>query len=172
MQCYQNGSWELVGSAIYSGQGHGGYGSEWGIPVAFDGNDVPYVAYSDPGNKHKATVKRYNGSTWEVVGQAGFSAEFVHYGLDLALDGNNTPYVTYIDHANDGKATVKRYNGSAWETVGQAGFSAGYVYHGISIAVGRDNAPYVSYVEYIRDTHSTKGTVMRYGVAPLWWTIR
>lgn len=162
VQCYQNGNWELLPAVYSSTDGGYTYGS---IPMVFDGNDMLYIAYSDPDNDHKATVKRYNGSTWEIVGQPGFSAEHVHYGLDLALDGNDTPYVTYIDWANDRKATVKRYNGSAWETVGQAGFSAGYLDYSIAIAVGGNNIPYVSYIESVKGTegyYSNKGTVMRY----------
>jgi len=66
------------------------------------------VAYEDGGNSDKATVMRYNGTGWETVGLAGFSAGSPYY-ISLALDGGGTPYVAYMDWGNDKKATVMAY---------------------------------------------------------------
>jgi hypothetical protein len=51
---------------------------------------------------------KYNGSTWENVGDPGFSdgqvsdvSIYVHNGI---------PYVAYSDAANNGKVTVMKYN--------------------------------------------------------------
>ena len=99
-------NWAVVGTAHFStsGTGHETYTS-----LAFDDADTPYVAYQDSGNGDKATVMKYNRSSWETVGRAGFSAdEALH--ISLALDDTGTPYVAYQDGGNDYKATVMRLN--------------------------------------------------------------
>jgi hypothetical protein len=53
----------------------------------FGNNDTLYVAYHDVGNGSRATVARYNGTDWEAVGSAGFSAGMAVYP-SLALDSN------------------------------------------------------------------------------------
>jgi hypothetical protein len=42
---------------------------------------------------------KFNGSAWEQVGAAGFSAGVASF-TSLALDNNDTPYVAYMDGAN------------------------------------------------------------------------
>ncbi len=92
--------------------------------MAFDGADSPYVVYRDDGNSSKATVKKFNGSSWVDVGTPGFSAGFAAY-TSLAFDSADSPYVVYSDGGNSNKATVKKFNGSSWVDVGTPGFSAG-----------------------------------------------
>ena len=81
-------SWEIVGAAGFSA------GNAYGISLALDSSNTPYVAYSDTANSYKATVMKYNGSSWEAVGAAGFSAGEADYP-SLALDSGGTPYVAF-----------------------------------------------------------------------------
>ncbi len=129
--------------------------------LAFDGSGTPYVAYTDAVNSGKATVKKYNGTSWETVGTAGFSVDGAGY-TSLALDGSGTPYVAYTDGGNSNKATVMKYNGTSWETVSSAGFSAdGAAY--TSLALDGSGTPYVAYSDYGNDG---KATVMKFSAPP------
>ncbi len=85
--------------------------------MAIDASGTPYVAYRDKGNSYKATVMRFNGSTWVNVGTPGFSAGQADY-TSIAIDASGTPYVVYRDSANSKKASVMKFNGSAWTNVG------------------------------------------------------
>ncbi|RMG90329.1 MAG: choice-of-anchor D domain-containing protein, partial [Chloroflexi bacterium] len=111
----------------------------------------------DGGNSDKATVMKYNGSSWVTVGSAGFSAGYAYY-TSIALDASGTPYVVYEDYGNGYKATVMKYNGSSWVAVGSAGFSAGGAWY-TSIALDASGTPYVVYQDY---ENSFKATVMKY----------
>ena len=46
------------------------------------------------GNSDKATVMKYNGSSWVNVGSRGFSAGGAQY-ISIAIDSSDTPYVLY-----------------------------------------------------------------------------
>jgi hypothetical protein len=100
---------------------------------------------------------KFNGTAWDTVGAAGFSAGGVGY-TSLAFAPDGTPYLAYQDYGNSGKATVKKFNGTAWDTVGTASFSAGEAAY-TSLAFAPDGKPYVGYVDY---GNSGKVTVMKF----------
>lgn len=102
--------------------------------VAYDinlasNNGELYIAYKDFDVQTKITVKRFNGSSWEIIGNQGFSAVGTFW-LDFEFY-NGAPYVAYkegYDGVDGGyKATVMKYNGSNWEIVGNRGFSSGQI---------------------------------------------
>ena len=99
---------------------------------------------------------RYNGTAWELVGSAGFSAGRADFNsLSFASDG--TPYVAYRDNGNGDKTTVMPYNGTAWVNVGSAEFSFGTaIFQSLSFAP--DGSPYLAYQDF---GNSNKTTVMR-----------
>ena len=152
---YLNGpAWNAVGSAGFSA-GQADYTS-----LAFAPDGTPYVAYRDwldLGTNQKATVKKFNGTTWVTVGTAGFSAGQADY-TSLAFAPDGTPYLAYTDDGNSGKATVMKFNGTAWDTVGAAGFSAGGVGY-TSLAFAPDGTPYLAYQDY---GNSGKATVKKF----------
>jgi hypothetical protein len=127
--------------------------------LVIDGNNKLYVAFSDGANSNKATVMTYNGTSWETVGSAGFSANTA-YLISLAIDGNNKLYVVFRDGANVNKATVMTYNNLSgeWETVGSAGFSIGSA-NSPSLAIDVNNKLYVSFSD---GGNSYKATTMTY----------
>jgi hypothetical protein len=131
-------TWETVGDPRFSGS-EIMYSS-----IAFDSEDIPYVAYSlNMSNIMKSTVMKFNGTNWETVGTVGFSAGRADY-TSIAIDSNNIPYASYKDGANSNKATVMKFNGTNWETVGTAGFSESSV-DNPSIAIDSNNLLYVGY---------------------------
>jgi len=143
-------TWDTVGQAGFSA------GQCNNISIAIDRSGTPYVVYSDSTNNGNASVVKYNGSSWTVVGRPGFAAATY---TSLALDSGGTPYIAYMDFNNSQKATVMKYDGSNWVTVGNAGFSAGYAYF-TSIAIDRSGTPYVAYSDGI--SSFGPATVMKY----------
>ncbi|NQU31870.1 MAG: hypothetical protein HQ521_01435 [Bacteroidetes bacterium] len=152
-----NGSaWVNVGASGFS------TGRPYDISIAINGSGTPYVVYQDElsfSTDAKATVKKFNGSSWVTVGTESFSKYEASY-CDIAIDGSGTPYVVYQDRnwPTSAKATVMKFNGSAWVNVGIDSFSAGDVY-GTSIAINSSGTPYVTYRD---DANSSKATVMKF----------
>jgi hypothetical protein len=143
--------WENVGSDGFSA------GSAFDTSIAFDSNNVPYVAYADASNSYKTRVMKFNGTSWETVGSAGFSAGEAEC-TSIAMNGSGVPYLIYKDGGNSNKATVMKLNGAIWETVGSTGFSAGEV-DSTSLAIDSSGVPYVVYRDY---ANSEKATVMKF----------
>ena len=94
--------------------------------LALGKDEEPYVAYADYRVNGKATVKRFNGSTWDYVGSQGFTNDVAGW-LSIAIDYTGTPYVVFRDCSLNYKATVMKYNGISWAYVGSPGMSAGEV---------------------------------------------
>ena len=97
--------------------------------------------YSDLTNSQRPAVQRYNGSTWELVGQSGFTVG----GASITTDPSGIPYVV-SSGGEGGKAIVLRFNGSSWEGVGNSDFSLGFA-RSPRIAMDDSGVPYVSYIE-------------------------
>ncbi len=153
---YNGSSWVNVGSAGFSAGTVGG--STYGAPtIAIDGAGTPYVAYNDGSLGNKATVMKYNGTSWVNVGSAGFTPD-IAYSTSIAIDGSGTPYLAFEDYATGGKATVMKYDGSAWVTVGSPGFSTGVALF-LSLALDGSGTPYLAYQD---NPDSEKTTVMKY----------
>jgi hypothetical protein len=144
VQKYNGKNWEIVGKAGFS------IGKVKLTSIAIDNNNTPYVAYEDDSFSYngKSTVQKFNGTSWELVGTAGFSKELAG-NICLAIDHNNTPYVAYTYYINTGlpDAMVQKFNGKNWVPVGTLGYSAGVFSNSYvtNIAIDNNNIPYVSY---------------------------
>jgi hypothetical protein len=112
-------SWQPVGP---DERNQVSYARAYYTSIAINSSGTPYVVFQDYLSSSKATVRKFNGSSWETVGSAGFSAGSADY-TSIAIRSDGTPYVVYRD--NGSKATVMKFDGSNWVTVGSAGFSAG-----------------------------------------------
>ncbi len=148
---YNGVSWITVGGANITAGAISNCGEP--APIAIDTSGAPYIAYPDTGGK--ATVMRYNGSSWVAVGSPLFS-DGPATGITLAIDGG-TPYVAYGD-TGGGKATVMKYNGTTWVPVGSKRFSSGYAFLP-SIAIAPDGTPYIAFCD---DSHLNMISVMKY----------
>ncbi len=145
--------WENVGPAGFSA------GVVWSddISLKIDRNGILYIAYTDNSSANKATVMKYNGTVWETVGSAGFSAGGA-YSISLAINGSGVPYVVYNDYGNDYKATVMKFNGESWENVGSAGFTPGDAY-ATSLDIDEDGNLFVAFMD---GNNEYKQSVMKY----------
>jgi len=152
---YNGSNWVTVGSPMFS------VGAVAYISIAIDNSGTLYVGYQDlsPSYYEKATVMKYNGSTWVTVGSPGFSAGAASF-TKIAIDYTGTPYMVFADNSDSTKATVMKYNGSSWVTVGSAGFSAGTTM-GTSIAIDGSGTPYVVYGDGATSI-LLQATVMKY----------
>ena len=175
--------WVQVGSA--------GFSSGWvdNISLAIDSSGTPYVAYEDwaiSGISYaKASVMKFNGTTWEQVGAAGFSPNGASL-TSIDIDSSGMPYVAYMEWIACGpttfntcpKASVMKFNGTVWEQV-DADFPIGGGYW-IRIAIDSSDTPYVAYQAF-QDWATMKGPkviVMKFngatweqvgtGVSPSW----
>ncbi|GGA87618.1 hypothetical protein GCM10008015_30320 [Flavobacterium palustre] len=139
--------------------------------LAFDNNNVPYIAYSErvgttSGN---AYVKRFVNGAWETVGGAAVSADTFAAGNGIAFDSNNIPYAVYIQQSasNSGTGAIKvfRLTNNIWEDIspvspvapGTTTTGATTSVRHTSIAIDDTNSPVVTYF----NTTSAKGTAIR-----------
>ncbi len=160
-------SWETVGI-----EGYTAFGAQY--PDLSIYNGVPYVAFKDAANAEKCTVMKYIGSSWVIVGTAGFSAGIAR-NQSIAIDQSNGDiYVAYSDAENGSKTTVMKYAGSSWQVVGTVGFSAMAGYQSLIIDNG---TPYVAFEEYYAKLMKFNGSTWEYvgGVLPgsmdqVWYT--
>ncbi|MEO6286621.1 MAG: T9SS type A sorting domain-containing protein [Dyadobacter sp.] len=137
------GTWEKVGADVSEEMAGG-------VEIALNSADVPYVLYRDQKSINaisgRATVKKFNGLSWELVGTEGFSDNFIQ-SLDIAIDKNDVPYVAYEDGGHGLQATVQKFNGASWELVGPVGFTGSWAKF-ISLAIDQDNVPYLGFQDF------------------------
>ena len=98
-------SWVNVGTANFSA------GLAYYISLAFSPSGEPYVAYNDEQfyPNGKATVMKFNGSSWVNVGAAGFSAGVSDFE-SLAFSPSGEPYVAFEDCGNGYGVTLMKYD--------------------------------------------------------------
>ncbi len=125
--------------------------------IAFSNAGEAWVAFRDNSNGNKATVMKYDGTSWVIVGQAGFSAGACAY-TTIKFNSSGVPYVAYVDDFNSNKASVMMFNGTSWVNEGQAAFSAG-ICSWITFAFSNTDEPYVGFWD---NTYSGKATVMKF----------
>jgi hypothetical protein len=136
--------------------------------IATDSQGIPYMAYVDPAN-NKINVLKYNGTSWDLVGDSGCNSTVDAAFLDFAIDGNDVPYISFsqkVDFSTFGKTFVMKYESNQWSYVGNSnGFSAGAATYTKLLLV--NNIPYVSYHEYINPVY--KISVQKYNTSNSTW---
>ena len=143
-----NGSdWETVASA-------GLPESEWDITNMFlslDPNGKPFIAYSYRSfylyeDRQVVTVKKWNGNSWENVGDEKFLIPpYILYYLEI--DSSGDPYVSYMENSIH-KPVVKKYYGNTWEIIGDKRISVGTVAPDISLELNPSDIPFIAYIDH------------------------
>ncbi|WP_114777435.1 T9SS type A sorting domain-containing protein [Botryobacter ruber] len=141
------------------------------VGVAPDG--TPYVVFS--GNvdgttgssttTDKTQVKRWTGTEWQQVGNAGFSTGGVEW-TSIAFSPQGVPYVAFKDKGTvDGVANrmrVARLNGSTWEIIYNSAAEGRYA----SLAFDNSGVLHLAFRDHANES---KAVVMRYsGTGTAW----
>ena len=145
-QKFDGTDWVVVGNQGFSGT------TAQSMKIEIH-NGTPYVTYLS-GSLRLPTVQKFNGSSWESLGEyySGYSAQQV----DLVFL-NDVPHVVYSDDNDSYKNTVKKFDGTNWVTVGASGFSDGLAMDN-SMAVDNGNL----YVAYKDLNYDARATLMKY----------
>ncbi len=134
---FSSSYWGLLGPGNFTSQ------FSYGASMTIDNQGTTYVAFNDGLNAGKATVMKFDGTSWMNVGDAGISAGSVD-SISITTDQNGTPYIAFRDNGNDGKATVMRFNGTGWEAVGNPGFTASEIAYS-SLVISASGTPYLAF---------------------------
>lgn len=140
--------WQVLGTPGFS-QGKADY-----ISLALDpATETVHLAFSDLANGEKASVMKFNGSTWEYLGGAGFTAGVSKQTI-LAINHSGVPYLAYI---GDGLRVV-RYNGTTWEPVGNVIATVGSL-GTLSFILDHSDHPVIAFTD---PDHNDNITVKRF----------
>lgn len=121
VQNWNGTSWQQLGAEV----GPQGV-SSLGLRVAPSG--APMVAFTNVSYGGRETVQQWDGDSWVVFGDVGFSVESDLVGANkiyLDLDTSGAPMVVYSDAAYNDRLTMQRWNGSSWQRIGPPGFASG-----------------------------------------------
>jgi len=160
-------SWHALGGSYLLGSQHiiNGTTENFGIrPLVIAPDGTPYLAFHpNPLGHRKATVIRFNGSSWDTVGIPEFSESVADY-ISMAIDRNNTPYVVFQDGAYSYEPTVMKFTAGSWQLVGNPGFApdAPHFNQAVDysdIAIDKNGTPYIGYANAF---NGNKAVVMKY----------
>ncbi|MES2701903.1 MAG: Ig-like domain-containing protein [Bacteroidota bacterium] len=108
---YSAGSWTMVGAPI--SQGEVQYYNDAPISLAIDASGIPYAAFTEFDKIRSVYVRRYNGVSWETVGNTAAGPGYSTYP-SLAFDAAGAVYAAYSTGGVMGiassKATVRKLN--------------------------------------------------------------
>lgn len=153
---FDGNDWVYIGNPGGASSGRASF-----TDIAFDRvsqNSQPYIVYTETGNMFKATVRKFNGVTWDNVGSTGFSSATPAFYTRIVINQfNNQPYIVYTDISN--KINVVTFNGNSWETIGNSNSAAGGASY-TDIAIGTTDGKV--YISYIDKELSNKATVIKY----------
>lgn len=102
-------TWETIGGSATGADQPTVDTEEWRqwLSLAFDSTNAPYIAYQMYTNGRRATVRRFDGTAWNVVGTKGFTPSSADY-LSMVVDAQDIPWVTFRDGAYFGRASVMK----------------------------------------------------------------
>ncbi|MEO7311925.1 MAG: polysaccharide lyase family protein [Chitinophagaceae bacterium] len=147
--------------------------------IAFDGNNIPYIAYSER-SSGSPYVKNFVGGTWQILGAGAISAD-IAAGNNIALDNDDIPYLVYLQQstatATTGVVKTFRYNLTTllWEDIspvspvapGSATTGATTGARHTSITIDSSGNPMVS---YFNTSNSNKSTILRFNKTSAAWS--
>jgi len=118
------------------------------IAIAADG--TVYVGFRNDDNSSKATVMKYSGSAWSLVGGTTASTNAAYYPK-MSLSNNGTPYIAYLDGVTS-TATVMKYNGSEWTAVSS---NTATPTNYLDFTIAKNGTLYVGFQDYNRSSYAS-----------------
>ena len=130
--------WTAVGTPGFSTKDIG----TTSLAIAKDG--TPYVAYSEAlSATNTLHVMKFNGVTWESVGNTSYYYSIQYPSLAIAPDGSL--YVAFENDNNSAKATVLHLVNNAWSVIGSSISDSRSFY--VKLVVSGDGTPYLTYTD-------------------------
>ena len=99
---FDNSDWLDVGQDISDGAASS-------MSLVFGSNDIPYIAFCDDMHYDEITVKKYEDSSWSVIGTAGFSQGDSAGRSKLAVNSDNILYTAYLAQGHDDKISIMKH---------------------------------------------------------------
>jgi hypothetical protein len=122
--------WSLVGPTANIANGVANFPK-----ITTDQLNVPYILYGDNAINSAATVRKWNGLDWELVGNQGFSVTPIGFS-DLMI-ANGIPTVIF----QNGSSQVLRFENGLWSTYGNIlGLGNSH-----ALAIRNDNTVFAAY---------------------------
>ena len=88
------------------------------LDIKTDNNNIPYVVYTDNvANSQKLTVIKFNGTSWEHIGNPGMG--FYAKEQDLFIDKDDNLYLSYTETTKN-EIRVHRFDGNSWTQLSTA----------------------------------------------------
>ncbi|MDW7669398.1 MAG: S-layer homology domain-containing protein [Bacillota bacterium] len=112
---YNGSNWEALTNSTYS-YTESYEPHQFHNDIKVNSSDIPYLAYSDPDNNYEVTVKKWNGSSFEIVGNYGFtedSNDNYVMTLNLEIDNSSNPIVA-VEHNTLNEEYVYKYKFNQW----------------------------------------------------------
>ena len=123
-------AWSLVGPTANIANGVANFPK-----ITTDQLNVPYILYGDNAVNTAATVRKWNGLDWELVGNQGFSVTPIGFS-DLTI-ANGIPTVIF----QNGSSQVMRFENGLWSTYGNIlGLGNSH-----ALAIRNDNTVFAAY---------------------------
>jgi hypothetical protein len=122
--------WSLVGPTANIANGVANFPK-----ITTDQLNIPYILYGDNAVNSAATVRKWNGLDWELVGNQGFSVTSIGFS-DLTIV-NSIPTVIF----QNGSSQVMRFENGIWSTYGNIlGLGNSH-----ALAIRNDNTVFAAY---------------------------
>jgi hypothetical protein len=106
-------TWNFIGSST-------GISNASEVDMEISATGQIFIAYIDSDNTNKATVRKWNGTTWVLVGTAGITSSNA-FDLQMVLAGENpvigVKVVTTISTTNYQFLEVFNFNGTTWNSM-------------------------------------------------------
>ncbi len=145
---YDGTNWVQLGSSPGSADSH--------MDMAIDDNNKPWVIFNNAAGGTKATVKKYNGSSWEQVGLPVSTGPARN--VTIAFDNYGTPHVAFYEQDQNYAGYVYRWDGASWSAVGGTSIS-GEIALFFKLAFDSQNTPHLLWAKAVGYSYYSRVSV-------------